>query len=143
MPLKVNAKTLQANINRLVSELPLAINMSLAEGALEGTALAREHTKGALREATQFSYVGPGHYQILSNKFYAKWYEYGNGPPGGRIYPTTAKALCFQMNGETIFAKSVRASGPHPYMTLAHAWLKIHLTQIMKKNILALINKKL
>jgi hypothetical protein len=142
MTLKVKGmEQLQANINNMILGVGAASELALAEAAVKGAAVAKQHTKGKLRENTYAQPLGKQHWQIISNKFYAQWYEYGNGPPGSRIYPVSAKALCFQMNGKTVCAKSVKASPAHPYMTLAHAWLQDNLSKIMKKHILSLITR--
>jgi hypothetical protein len=48
---------------------------------------------------------------------YAYWVHEGNGPPGGRIYPTSGKVLAFEINGETVFARSVKTSTPNRYLS--------------------------
>lgn len=48
---------------------------------------------------------------------YAYWVHEGNGPPGGRIFPTKGKFLVFTIEGTTIFAPSVKTSKPNRYLS--------------------------
>lgn len=41
------------------------------------------------------------------------------GPTGRRIRPKTAKALAFRVNGQLVFAKSVRGTRPNPFLVEA------------------------
>ena len=52
------------------------------------------------------------------NPSYAFWVHEGNGPEGGRIYPTKPKGvLVFEgPDGSQIFARSVRTSKPNRYL---------------------------
>lgn len=52
---------------------------------------------------------------------YARWVEFGNGPPGTRIYPKSSKVLRWKQGGIVFFARSVKASRPFPFMWPAQA----------------------
>lgn len=47
---------------------------------------------------------------------YVRWVEFGNGPPGTRIFPKSAKALRFKIGGTVFLRKSVKVSRPFPFM---------------------------
>jgi hypothetical protein len=54
---------------------------------------------------------------VVAEKFYAYWVHEGNDPGGGRIYPKHSKVLVFVVqNGNFVFAKSVKASKPNPFL---------------------------
>ena len=56
---------------------------------------------------------------VWSTASWSHYLEYGNNQLGDRIYPTTAKFLHFFVDGEEVFAKSVRSHGPLPFMAEA------------------------
>jgi hypothetical protein len=130
--MKLNATKLLKQLHAIEAGLEGVVDLSMMKIAQMGAEVAKANTKGKLAEATMAINPGKHVYQIVSNKFYASWYEFGNGPLGGRIYPVHAKALRFTINGATVFAKSVRTSAPHPYMSKAK-----HLVEFLGPGILA------
>ena len=122
------------------------MEQALLQTAVEGANLARENMKfshasqGGLKSPTKTygELTGPTSARLIANTFYATWVEFGNGPPGGRIYPTHAKALRFPVNGQYLFRKWVNTSRPKPFMAptarqlmtvlpqnIEHAWAQL------------------
>lgn len=65
---------------------------------------------GTLKGSISVEYISPTERFIGSDLEYAKWVENGRG----EIFPKYAKALKFEANGKTIFAKHAKAyKGSH------------------------------
>lgn len=116
--------------------LPQAMDQGLQEIAKKAAKEARAQTSGQLAKATQ-AYRNTAESQgVLANKFYARWVEYGNGPAGSRIYPTKSSCLHFYMpDGTEVFAKSVKASEPKPFMASAVSFINDNKISILRKHI--------
>lgn len=141
----MTSEKLQANLQRLINELPQAIERGLQDATAQGVQHIRNsnvfqsHGTNNLKAATRDFSVGPMVRGIISDKYYASWLNYGNGPPGSRIYPTQAKALRFVINGEIFYRKFVRAAAPRPFFTNMVNWEKTNLKVIVSKHINALL----
>jgi hypothetical protein len=122
---KIDATKLHKSIANLHNGLESALGKALQEVAEQGANVARTQHEykshgGNGLEANTVAYKNSALDQgIIANKPYASWVEYGNGPAGSRIYPVSAKALHFVVNGQEVFAKSVKASAPKPFMAKA------------------------
>lgn len=110
-------------LQRFSDQLPKTISDVVSELGEIGTQAAQNtdlfKNNGPLKRATGFIRNGEWSGKVLANKPYAYYLEYGNDPGGGFIFPKNAKALRFKINGETIFAKKVKAHGPLPFMDKA------------------------
>jgi hypothetical protein len=137
--INVDNKKLLKQINKFTSRLHEEIDKGLTEIASKGATQARTKINGrssnGLWENTKAYRTSALDQGILANKFYASWVEYGNGPTGTRIYPVSAKFLHFWIDGKEIFAKSVSASQPHPFMQKAIDFINANGTTIMSKHI--------
>lgn len=65
---------------------------------------------------------------------YGHWLEEGNNQKGSYIYPVNGKALKFQVNGQTIFAKKVKTHGPLPFMSNAREKVEQSIEEIFNRN---------
>lgn len=136
MKIKINTKNFTQYIRRVIAKLPDAVDAGIQEVAEKAAEIARSHTKGKLAEATQAYRNSATDQGVLANKFYAGWVEYGNGPSGSRIYPTKSSCLHFFLpDGTEIFAKSVAASQPHPFMAEAAAYVEKSGSDIITQHI--------
>jgi len=57
--------------------------------------------------------------ELANTTVYVRYSEFGNAPggaAGARIFPTSARALRFRINGVLIFRRSVASHGPLPFM---------------------------
>ena len=80
----------------------------------EGIAATDRIRTGSMLNSVHIREVGPAHFEVRSDEFYAYWQEHGRGP----VRPIRAKALRFQPKGLNafVFAKYVRADpGGHFY----------------------------
>jgi len=134
---KIDASGLHKKIANLHNSLASALEKAVQEVAEQGAQVARtekeyqSHGGSGLEQAT-VAYKNSAFSQgIIANKPYASWVEYGNGPPGSRIYPIHAKALHFTINGQEVFAKSVKASAPKPFMSKAVSFVNRSGAQIV------------
>lgn len=126
-------------LQEIQSKLPTAIEQAVVQTAVEGAVLARENMKFKHNGSdglnspknTYGEQTGPMQARLIANTFYATWVEFGNGPPGGRIYPKNAKVLRFQMNGQWLYRKWVSTSSPKPFM----APTAVQLTSLLPLNI--------
>ena len=138
---KVDASGLYKTIANLHNGLASALEKALQEVAEQGAQVARtereyqSHSASGLESATVAYKNSAFNQGIIANKPYASWVEYGNGPPGSRIYPIHAKALHFTINGQEVFAKSVKASAPKPFMAKAVSFINRSGAQIVADSI--------
>src|SRR5665213_811022 len=124
MTKQANFKQLLNQLHEIQSKLPSAIEQAVVDTAIEGAVLARNNmnfshngSSGLKSESKTYGeQTGKYSARLIANTFYATWVEFGNGPPGGKIYPIWAKALRFQINGQDVFRKWVRTSKPKPFM---------------------------
>ena len=96
-----------------------AAEKTLAEAGALGVQLARNTNKfriGKLHDAIGFYPIDKYSGFVIADKPYAYWLEYGNDQGGPYIYPKTAKALHFFVDGQEVFAKKVRSHGPYWFM---------------------------
>lgn len=120
MQLSLDLTAFEAAIHRLEAGLTAAVGDALTELAeLAAKAAQSEFASGPLRDSIKAYSVSVLHKGVLANQPYASWVEYGNGPPGSRIYPKVAKFLHFHWKGKEFFCRSVKASKPRPYMAKA------------------------
>lgn len=68
--------------------------------------------------------------EVIANKNYAYYLEYGNNQKGMFIYPVKAKALHFFVNGTEVFCKKARTHPPLPFMKEALAATIPHINEI-------------
>lgn len=128
-------------MSHLQEGLQEAVSKGLQEVAEQGAKGARNqkeyksHGAGGLEDATQAYKNSALSQGIIANKYYASWVEYGNGPQGTRIYPTSAKALHFFIDGKDVFAKYVKASAPKPFMSKAVSFVNQSGEQIMARQL--------
>jgi hypothetical protein len=105
---------MQAFIKQL-EEAAVATVKDLAEKAVN-TARSTTAFHNTLKEKTHFTQNGLSAI-VMDDRSYAFYLEEGNNQNGPRIYPRTAKALHFFINGSEVFAKSVRSHGPYHYVS--------------------------
>lgn len=125
----LDGSVFQLKIKALIDGFEKAFEDGLRQAAYAGAERARNVTyytprSGRLQQSTyavEHSALEKG---IIANTFYASWVNFGNGPPGARIYPIRAKALKFYINNELMFRKSVKTSRPMPFMTNTVTWLE-------------------
>lgn len=79
---------------------------------------------------------------VSANAPYAHYVEFGNNRNGPWIYPKYKKALKFELNGQTVFAKRVRSHGPLPYMTPARDRAEKIAPQVISSYIARAIGRK-
>ena len=138
---QVDCKKFINQINKLINGLEDVASEGLEHIALLGAKEAREHHEyhsygGNGLEANTVPYKNSALNQgIIANKYYASWVEYGNGPEGSRIYPVSAKFLHFWIDGKEIFAKSVAASKPKPFMANAVKFVEENGERIMSQHL--------
>ena len=100
------AAALYAEMAKLGEEMAVSIRTSLDSGipgpqSRTGALAASVASKTEEAPGAVVTTVG-----VMDGPKYAAYLEYGTGP--GRIYPRTAEALRFVLDGHVIFAKSVR-----------------------------------
>lgn len=98
------------HISRLADRVIDGAHLELASHNRTGN-LSRSIVK---RPTTGAAGVGM---KVIALADYAYWVHEGNGPPGGRIYPTHHVYLRFvQIPFRPVFAKSVRATTGIPFL---------------------------
>lgn len=144
---QVDVNNAVAQIERIKDGLTRAVDAALNSCAQAGAITGRTDTfytprSGAgLQSKTIAKPAGQFKAQIIANTFYASWVNFGNGPQGGRIYPTRAKALHFFLpNGQEVFARSVKVSTPRPFMTNVKEKVEDTLAQFMEAAIRNLLS---
>lgn len=141
MMLEVDISKFRQQMQKLQDGLQQVVSQGLQEIAEQGAKTAREqkefksHGTGGLEDAIQAYRNSALQQGILANKPYASWVEYGNGPAGSKIYPTSAKALHFYIDGKEVFAKYVTASAPKPFMSKAVSFVNQSGEQIMARHL--------
>lgn len=78
---------------------------------------------------------------VIADTSYAGYVEFGNGPPGGKIYPKRAKALRFVIDGKVLFRKWVRTSKPRPFMGNARTLMVSFIPDLFNSSIGRMIQK--
>jgi hypothetical protein len=121
-----DASALIRALQTIGARLPAALEASMTTLTEIGVSNAKSSTlfknrTGNLRNnikatAPTFSANGSISAEVLADTSYAGYVEYGNNQKGPRIYTVHAKALRFVINGKVVFAKSVKAHGPLPFM---------------------------
>lgn len=109
------AKALRKSIFQAVSE-----SARKAAEFARATTLFRDRNK-QLRPSIRAKTLSPTRAQAIAGARHGAWVELGNTFRSGAryIYPKRAKFLRFEIDGQTIFARRVRASAPRPFMTEA------------------------
>lgn len=137
----------QAQIAYLTDNFRNAVEAGLDHAAQAGADKAKTDTfytprssKG-LQSKTKATSTGHLVKHIVANTFYASWVNFGNGPPGSRIYPTKAKCLRFKVNGVTIFRRSVKASAPRPFMSEAAKFEESYLETAVSNSIKSFLGR--
>ena len=145
--IKADTSIIKQQFAKLLEGLGNAVQSGLNNAAATGETRAKTVTyykprsPSGLQASTYAQTLSDYQRQIIANKYYASWVNDGNGPPGGRIYPRTAKALRFRINGEIVFRKWVRASQPKPFMTETHKMLETYFPQAMEAAISQFISR--
>lgn len=124
-----------AAIQRLVTDRDgpvgrtLAIRGQLVQDAAKAQIEARTHNSGLLKKSVVKRWATHGDdLAILVGVWtvpYALWVHDGNGPPGGRIFPTKSRVLRFQLRSGNAYAstktwtyrRSVKTSRPNRYLS--------------------------
>jgi hypothetical protein len=124
-----------------VQEIEQAAEKTVSEAGKfareEALATTKFKVSASFQQATQFHKLDRFSGFVLADKSYATYLEDGNGP--GRIYPRTAKALCFQVGGKTVFAKSVASHGPYRFMAEAGDKLDLEIENIFLTHLNAIL----
>lgn len=105
-------------IDRFIAELEGATQQTVKHLSELAVAEAQNTTafNNKLKDATQFKMSGSFASEVFDSREYAFYLEEGNNQAGDRIYPVNAKALHFFINGQEIFAKSVRAHAGYHFV---------------------------
>jgi hypothetical protein len=123
--MSADTSPLRAALRAMAEKLPGAVQQGLAATGAAAEASVRASTRfhdktGTLRSTTRAHVEArPFTRSISSPPTYAKFVQWGNRPggTGDRIYPRRAKFLRFELNGQIVYRRSVKAHGPLPYMT--------------------------
>lgn len=107
-----------------VNELPVKAGTAIQETAV----LNAPRVTGVYQRNIKYD----GAYTVTANAEYSADIEYGTG--AHEIKPVNKKALAFQKNGETVFAKKVNHPGtkPNPVMRKAARTVQKEIPQIFK-----------
>jgi hypothetical protein len=120
-------KTLDAELITIEKAIEAAAALTLKKMGVEGVKHARSTNlfKHGADFDSQITWQQEDefHGKIVSGAEYSNYLEYGNNQEGDRIYPVHAKALHFWINGEEVFAKSVKAHGPLPFLEQAKDYI--------------------
>lgn len=141
MKVRFDYNALKLRIKSVVEGLEIVVDQALKDASERGAQIARDkaeyisHGNNGLKANTQAFRSSALEHGILAKKRYAQWVEYGNGPEGSRIYPRRSSCLHFFINGKEIFAKSVKASKPRPYMSKAVKFEEENLNKIVAQHI--------
>ena len=92
------------------------------------------HHGNAFDEGIKFIQHNKYQGTVVSEASYSEWLEYGNNEQGPFIYPVTAKALHFFINGEEIFVSKVKSHGPLPFMEQTENIILNELPTIFERN---------
>lgn len=126
--------------------LPVTVERSLNTIAEVGVSNAKSSTlfkdrTGALRRRIQFLNDGALARTVIADTNYAGYVNFGNGPPGTKIFAKRKKVLRFEIDGVMIFRKWVRAHKPLPFMNNARDMMVSLAPIILGSDIEQLINK--
>lgn len=141
MKITLKFEQLKAQLKKIQEGLEAAVDAGLKEAAERGAEVARTQraytsrsSSGLISKTVAYRQNALNH-GIIANTNYASWVEFGNGPAGSRIYPTKSSALHFFIDGKEIFAKSVKASEPKPFMANALAFEQQNASDIVGQSI--------
>ena len=146
MAISFDASKALSQLRKIASQLDNAVSAGLNEAAHFGATMAKTNTyykprTGKLQSMTTAVDESTFIKHVRANTFYASYVNFGNGPPGSRIYPKKAKALRFVMNGQIMFRKSVKTSVPRPFMTAAFQSLKVNAPRIVAAKLTNLFSR--
>lgn len=133
--------------NKLNTYLPeIAINIieelaQIGQKAASTSTLFKEHSESGLKHNIKIIKSGKFVREVLADKWYAYFVEYGNNQKGQFIRPVRAKALRFISNGQLIFSKKVKAHGPIPFMHNAKDIVEKMIVSVGEKHINEWISK--
>jgi hypothetical protein len=86
------------------------------------------------------------HYQITNTASQIYYvikgndYPHGGGPGDGYIYPTKSKMLVFEIGGQTIFARRVKATRPNDFVTPVRLAWRVREQAIMGTRLRATVH---
>lgn len=141
MLVNIDLTHLIKNLKHYSAGFENALSEGLQDAAEQGAQVARTQIgytprgNPGLRERTVAYKNSALDQGIIANTPYAAWVEYGNGPPGSKIYPRKSSCLHFFSNGEEVFVKWVKASVPHPFMANALTFEQGNAADIVAKHI--------
>lgn len=125
------------NLTVLWQEVFNALSASVKDAGEFGAKAARETTKfknnGPLRDATNFHSLDDYSGFVLADKPYAQYLEEGNPAEGAIIHGKPI--LHFQINGEDVFVRSVKAHGGYHFMADAEAKTEAEIERIFDKRL--------
>lgn len=120
------------------NNLPVQLDLALKELGEIGVETAKSTKKFNVGKLPiNFVPLSEHSGKVIADAFYASWLEYGNAQNqvDEYIYPTHAKALCFRSNGQTIFAKKVKAHEPYYFMRDAAKTIEENITVVVNKHL--------
>jgi len=136
-----NVPAFTHGLRQLAQRIDTQLQAAVQTLGERGAELAKEttlfHNQGPLRQATQFRRTQDFQGIVIADKPYAYWLEAGNNQQGSVIRPKFAKALHFKVAGQEVFAKSVKAHGPLPFMDNARNQLEKEANQIIQQHLAA------
>jgi hypothetical protein len=127
--IEMDSSAFLAKLNEIADKLPGAAQQGLNKAGEQAVQIAKssglfKNRTGKLTSSIKFQVSGTAFERIVSANaknaqgiFYGNYVNYGNDPGGGKIYPTKAKALRFEIDGQVFFRKWVRAAAPRPFFT--------------------------
>lgn len=141
MKIKVDTSAIKRQIARLHQGLEEAVGKGLQDAAEQGAQIARtqhsykSHGGDGLQSKTVAYKNNALNQGIKADTHYASWVEFGNGPPGSKIYPKKSSVLHFTVDGKEVFVKWVKASRPRPFMINALNFEKSSADQIVGEHV--------
>lgn len=132
---------LSENLKQLAQQIELTTEQSLDTLAEIGQTYAKSskvfkgNSANGLRNNIVVQKPGAFIRDIISLKTYSHWVEEGNADKGAYIYPKTAQALRFRVDGHWVFAKRVRSHGPLRYMRPAQQFLETHWANYLEQQL--------
>ncbi len=142
--INLDASDLINALQQIVSDLPSALESTLNDIGKIGETHAKNTKlfKGdKLRQNTKFISEGEFTKAVLADTPYAGYVEFGNNQQGDKIYPKQAKALRFEVEGQVIYRKWVKAHGPLPFMKQARDEMVAQAPRIIETHLTNLFNK--
>lgn len=139
----IDSSAFRDALKNIANNLPSTVDKILNDLAIIGQQSASTSTlyKGTTLRKRIIIQDGSLAKTILADAPYAYWVENGNGPPGSKIYPKSAKALRFVIDGQVFFRKWVRASAPRPFMQEAHNLILSQANQVINSRFKELYGK--